>query len=146
MNQMLEILRATIGQPAGPLAPPFSQWLGGTLRAVDASSASVEYQVRHEMTNPGGLLHGGVQSGMLDDVMGMLANALGREFFLASVNLSIDYLAAAREGDQVTATATVLRNGSGIVNMSAELRHRDGKLIARASSNLCNTRLPNPFK
>ena len=146
MSRMLEILRATIGQPAGPMAAPFSQWLGGTLRALDERSASVEYRVRHDMTNPGGLLHGGVQSGMLDDVMGMLANALGREFFLASVNLSIDYLAAAREGDQVTATATVLRNGSGIVNMSGELRHQDGKLIARASSNLSNTRLPNPFK
>lgn len=146
MSRMLEILRGTIGQPAGPMAAPFSQWLGGTLRAVDENSASVEYQVRREMTNPGGLLHGGVQSGMMDDVMGMLANALGREYFLASINLGIDYLAAAREGDRVTATAAVVRNGSGIVNMSAELRHLDGKLIARASSNLCNTRLPNPFK
>lgn len=145
MSQMLDILRATIGQAAGPMAPPFSQWLAGTLRDIGESSASVEYQVRREMTNPGGLLHGGVQSGMMDDVMGMLANALGREFFLASVNLSIDYLGPAREGDQVIATATVVRNGSGIVNMAAELRHQNGKVIARATSNLTNTRLPNPF-
>lgn len=146
MTRMLEVLQAAIGQPAGPLAPPFSQWLGGTLLSISAEAISVEYPVRHEMTNPGGLLHGGVQCGMLDDVMGMLANALGRELFLASVNLSVDYLGPAREGDRVTATAQVVRNGSSIVNMAAELRNQHGKLIASAHSNLTNTRLPNPFK
>lgn len=146
MTRMLELLRAALDQPAAAQAAPFAQWLAGTLRAVSAESISIEYRVRHEMTNPGGLLHGGVQSGMLDDAMGLLANALGREFFLASVNLGIDFLGAARAGDVVTATAQVVRNGSSIVNMAAELRNQHGKLIARAQSNLTNTRQPNPFK
>lgn len=146
MTRMLDLLRAALDQPADAQSAPFSQWLAGTLRAVSAESITVEYRVRHEMTNPGGLLHGGVQSGMLDDVMGLLANALGREFFLVSVNLGIDFLGAAREGDVVTATAHVVRSGSTIVNMAAELRNQQGKLIARAQSNLTNTRQPNPFR
>ncbi len=76
----------------------------------------------------------------------MLANAQGCDWFLASVNLHVDFLGQVREGNVLFAVAEVVRNGNNIVNMQVELRHADGRLIARASSNLCNTRLPNPFK
>ena len=89
------------------------------------------------MTNPGRLLHGGGRSGMLDDAMGLLANALGREFFLASVNLGIDFRHGARGRHVVTATAQVVRNGA-YRQHGGRTAQSAWQLIARAQSNLTN--------
>ena len=69
----------------------------------------------------------------------------GREFFLASVNLGIDYLAALREGDQVTATRHGAAQRQRHRQHRRQVRHTDGKLIAAPAQPL-QRRLPNPFQ
>lgn len=111
-------------------------WLAGTLIAVAEGQLSLTYTVRHEMTNPAGILHGGAIAAMLDDVIGMTVYSLGRPEFLATTHLHIDYLAAAREGDRVTATSQLVRSGRQRVHATAELRDAQNKLLAMASSSL----------
>ncbi|HCS65966.1 MAG TPA: PaaI family thioesterase [Cellvibrio sp.] len=145
MNQMLRFLEMAVDQTCNSMAPPFTQWLNGTIRKISQEKAEVEYVVRKEMTNMAGLLHGGVQCGMMDDAMGMLANALGRDYFMASVNLSVDYLEQVKEGQRVITIAEVVRNGRNILNMNCTLQTLEGRKISKAHSNLTNTTTKNPM-
>jgi len=145
MNRMLELLKAQVDKPCDPAAPPFTRWLDGIIREITRDSARVEYTARSEMTNPAGTLHGGVQCGMLDEGIGMLANAQGKKHFTASVNLSVDFLDKVSGGETISAFAKMVRSGSNILNVQGEIRAQDGRLIARAQSNLIHTTTPNPL-
>ncbi len=50
-----------------------------------------------------GVLHGGSAAAIMDEVVGMMVYALGREYGYTSVNLNCDFLNAARLGDVLTA-------------------------------------------
>lgn len=145
MSAFMEMLKRSIDQPCGAMAPPFTRWLNGVIRDIGSDHAAIEYLVRKELTNPGGNLHGGVQSAMLDDAFGMLCNALGRPNFMVSVNFCIDYLETAREGDVILARVHVVREGNRMVNVQGTLRGSDERLIAQASSNLMDSKVPNPM-
>lgn len=43
------------------------------------------------MTNPVGMLHGGVTSAMIDDCMGVNFFILGLEYFYATINLHVEF-------------------------------------------------------
>ena len=97
---------------------------------------SIRFKVRPDMTNPHGMLHGGVISGMLDDVIGTTVASLNKGQPFVSINLSVDFVQAARLSDEVVARAKVIRNGRTVVYLQAELLNNFGKLLATATSNL----------
>jgi uncharacterized protein (TIGR00369 family) len=135
----LQRYRQLIGRTLDLNPSPLGNWLHGTLLAVDRDSCSVAYVVRPEMTNPAGILHGGVMAAMLDELIGMTVHLEAGDTFFASVNLAIDYLAAARVGDEVIARTHIVRRGKRIVNAEGTLALPDGTLLARATSNLAAT-------
>ena len=49
---------------------PISTWLDGTLKKAEMGSISVEFVVREDQCNHAGVLHGGIISTMLDELMG----------------------------------------------------------------------------
>ena len=91
------------------------------------------------MTNPAGILHGGIMAAMLDDLIGLTVHLTAEDTFFASVNLAIDYLAAARIGDEVIGRTRIVRRGKRIVNAEGTLELPDGTLLAHATSNLAAT-------
>ena len=105
----------------------------------------MEFTVRPEMANPAGLLHGGMQCAMIDEVIGMTAATLGRDGFYVSLDLHVDYLEKAKVGDQVTAKSRILRKGQQILHAQCDLFDAGGKLISRGSSNLFKSSL-TPFQ
>ena len=71
-NQTLEFFKSNIGKTSSEMSPSaFGRWLNGTLIAVEEGELTVEVIVREDMCNPGGILHGGVATGMMDDLIGM---------------------------------------------------------------------------
>jgi acyl-coenzyme A thioesterase 13 len=144
-NPRLELLRSQIGVENAPAPSGFGQFLNGLVREVSWGHLVVDYTVRPDMTNPVGTLHGGVASGILDDLMGIMVYSLGREFAYTSVNLNVDFLHAARIGDVLQATAEVIRAGRNIVHCEARLTATDGKIIAKCTSNLIQTGVKMPF-
>lgn len=144
MNPMVEYYRRYLGHRDRPEDPPFTRWLGGVLREVEEGALAMDFTVREEMTNPAGLLHGGVVCGILDDVIGFALTTLGLDRFHISINLTVDYLGSARAGDTVTARARVLTRGK-IVHARCELANGGGKPIAHGTSNLLRSRLPARF-
>ena len=135
-NPRLDWLKAHIGKSTKNSPSPFAHWLDGILEEVEFGQLSIRFKVRPDMTNPHGMLHGGVIAGMLDDVIGTTVASLNKEQPFVSINLSVDFVQAARVSDEVIAKAKVLRNGRTVVYLQGELYNASGKLLASATSNL----------
>ena len=138
-NPRLEVFRSMIGQDMQGSVSPFGRWLNGIIRVAEEGKLVADYVVRNEMTNPAGVLHGGAASGILDDLIGAMVFTLNREFAYTSVNLTVDFLHAARQGDTLTATAEVVRAGRNIIHCVGSITTADGKIIAKAATNLIQT-------
>jgi uncharacterized protein (TIGR00369 family) len=141
-NPLLELLRASVNQEMTSSPSPVGRWLKGVLREVNDGSLKAEYVVREEMTNPAGILHGGIIATIMDDLIGTTVMSLGGEQFFVSLNLVVDYLAAAKTGDTIIATSNIIKRGRTIINAECWLHNTDGKLLARGTSNLLKVNLP----
>lgn len=106
---------------------------------------TVTYKVRNEMLNPFMLLHGGVMASMFDDTMGIHFFCLGLEKFYPTINLHVDYLSSAREGNRVSVTTWVMKAGNTLINFRAEAKSETGKLLAVASSNVVAGKVENHY-
>ena len=135
----LKFFRSMIGQTMTRSPSPLGRWLNGTLLAAEEGSLTVEYGVREDMTNPMGILHGGAASAIMDELIGTTVYVLGREHLYTSVNLNVDFLHSARLGEVITARTQVVRAGKNIVHAECVITAVDGKIIAKASSNLIQT-------
>lgn len=121
------------------------RWLNGTLRVVEPERMVANYFIRDDMVNPVGVLHGGAASAILDDLCGMLVFALGREYGYTSVNLAMDFLNPARQGETLSAEARLVRAGRNIIHVEGSITNAEGKLIAKCSTNLVQTALKIGF-
>lgn len=124
---------------------PVGRWLDGVLKSVDDSSMQAEFIVRADMTNPMGILHGGVAAMMMDEVCGMLVFSLGREYAYTSVNLNCDFLNRASIGEKLVCRAVVIREGRNIVHCEVSITNSTGVLVAKSATNLIQTGLKIPF-
>ncbi|TFG19267.1 MAG: PaaI family thioesterase [Promethearchaeota archaeon] len=140
-KRMIDGFNAIIGMNMHDfsISPPFTKWLNGKIVSASYKMVEVEFEVRPEMANPTGLLHGGVQSAMIDDVIGMCTATLGLKGFLISIDFSIDYLGKAKVGDKVIVKAEITRDGKNIAHADASIRSTENKIIAMARANLLKT-------
>lgn len=136
-NKRLQLLQSFIGKPFSGSPSPFAKWLNGTVISVDKNSVEFEFTVRKEMTNPVGMLHGGVTSSMIDDCIGVNFMILGLENFYPTINLSVDFFNSASENDTVLVRTELIKLGKTVINFNAVvINQNNGKLVAKASSNL----------
>ena len=138
------MFKANIGKTPMPTPSPTGRWLGGTLTDVELGCLTWQCVVRDEMTNPAGVLHGGMISTMLDDIIGATVFSLGVDYFFTSINLNVDFLSSARRGDVVTVKTHVVRQGENVIHITADLTRED-KLLAKASSNMIKTKVKVNF-
>jgi len=137
-----EVLRAHIGKQITDSPSPFMSWLAPVVLVVDEGSLTFQHTVRKEMTNPFGTLHGGITAAIIDDAIGATLISYGEPYFYVSVNLVIDYLSAAREGDVILAQTSIIKKGSQVVNAQCEVWNADKtKLIAKGYTNLLKTEI-----
>jgi uncharacterized protein (TIGR00369 family) len=136
---MLQLFQSQVGKTLDRTPSAAGNWLAGTLLGVDQQAIKVAYTVRPDMCNPGRILHGGIASLMLDDVIGMGNFVAGSEFLMTSINLSVDFLSAAQVGDRLEVSAKLVRSGANLNHWEAIIRKDSGKIVAKASSNLIKT-------
>lgn len=135
MTNGLAALQPLISQSLASSPSPLARWLNGTLYAVHSDGIAVAFVVREEMTNPAGVLHGGIISAMLDEVIGMTLIVMTGDYH-ASINFSVDFLNSARQDDQVICESHVVRQGRSVVHAEGRVISNEGKLLARATTNL----------
>jgi uncharacterized protein (TIGR00369 family) len=100
------------------------------IRWEDANTARLT--IRPELINAGGMLSGVATYALVDYTMG---SALWKETAddeaIATINISINYVRTALEGDAVCSTSVDRRNRTSAV-LRSEVRHEDGDLLATA--------------
>jgi acyl-coenzyme A thioesterase 13 len=145
-NKRLEALKARIGQEFTASPSPFTHWLRPTVLAAEEGKLSFRYQVRGEMINPIGTLHGGVTAAIMDDVIGATVYSCNDPFFWTTINNVIDYFAVAKENEFVIAETSIVKKGRQITNAQCEIWNENKtRLLAKGYSNLLKTDFPIPL-
>lgn len=119
--------------------PPFTKFLNGKLIKADYGEIELVFEIRPEMANPTGLLHGGMQCALMDDTIGMMTATLGYEGFPISIDFHVDYLGKVKVGEKVRVIGKTIREGKNIIHAIAEIYDMEGNLISIGNSNLLKT-------
>lgn len=114
---------------------PFADLIGLALEATPEGSSTARLSIdpaRHY--NPQGVVHGAVIFAMADTGMGAaLYPTLDPGHLCATIEIKINYFAAARGGDLVCETR-LLNRGKRVANLQSEIIC-DGRTIAQANGN-----------
>ncbi len=139
MNERLKMFKSFVGKEITVSPSKFMNWLKPTVLSAEEGELICSYVIREEMTNPYGVLHGGVTAGIIDDLIGATVFTLGLADAFTTINNSIDYFAPAKVGDSVIAKTSIVKRGKSIINVKCEvsLAHRD-RLLAVGQSNMFN--------
>jgi len=139
IHERLLFLQSFTGKQLSGSPSNYMNWLKPTVVNAEKGALTFSYVIRHEMTNPYGILHGGVTAGIIDDLIGATVYSLGLNDAFTTVNNSIDYFAPAREGDLIIAKTSIVKRGRKIINLQCEvfLPEKD-RLIAKGYSNMLN--------
>jgi uncharacterized protein (TIGR00369 family) len=136
-TQRLKFVQSFIGKQFTGSPSPFAHWLNGKVISVEEKAVEFQFMVRKDMTNPVGMLHGGVISGMIDDCMGVNFFILGLEYFYPTINLNVEFFNPASEGETVIVKTKVIKQGKTIINIKVDMINENNmKLVAQATSNL----------
>lgn len=141
MNTQLEFLRQQIGRDAANSPSPLMRWLNPIMLSAAEGKLSFQFKIRNEMTNPMGILHGGITAAIIDDCIGATTFSYGEEQFYSTINLAIDYFGSAVENDIIIAETTVIKKGKQLINAHCEIWNADkSRMLAKGYSNLLKTK------
>ena len=133
----LDFFKQNIGKKASLGSPsPLGRWLDGQIEAAEEGWLKVSFEIREEFTNPAGTMHGGIYAAICDEVIGMCTFTLDRPEFFAAINLHTDFLKPAFKGETILCEAKVVRAGKNLVHAECSITNAEGKLLAKANSNL----------
>src|SRR5262245_30471619 len=110
---------------------PFLRLLG--LRFGDARPDAVTLSVayRADLTQPTGILHGGIHSILIDTAIAQaLLTTIRPGFSVVTVRLDTNYFAPVRSG-QIVASARVVRKGKRIAHGEAVVTDEDDGMVAQ---------------
>ena len=115
-------------------ANPVAQMVGMELVDISPGEAIISCEMRDQLKQPHGILHGGITATLIDTAMAFaVITELAEGERASTIDLTIHYLRPHTEGT-VTCTAKVVRAGKRIFTLSAEAVNEKGKLIATAIS------------
>ena len=141
MNARVEFFKNQIGKEKWQFPYPLMDWM--TAEAVEAEEGFVKmrFTVKEYMLNPIQILHGGVAATMLDELMGAAGFLMNRPVGYATINMNVDYLHSAKVNDVLIGEGKIIRAGKTVMHAEAKLTNTDGKVVAKATSNLIATQI-----
>lgn len=113
---------------------PFAKLIGIELEGIDAGVATLGFDIRDELKQNNGVVHGGAIASLIDTATAFAIMALlSAKERATTVDLTVSYLRPLTEG-RVRARAEVLRAGRRLIVVSANVSDRSGNLAATAIS------------
>ncbi len=113
---------------------PFAKLIGIELEGIDAGVATLGFDIRDELKQNNGVVHGGAIASLIDTATAFAIMALlPAKERATTVDLTVSYLRPLTEG-RVRARAEVLRAGRRLIVVSANVSDRSGNLAATALS------------
>lgn len=111
---------------------PFARLLGIHLEEVERGSATFYLDMRDELAQTEGLMHGGAVASLIDTAAAFaVMTLLERGQKTATVDFTIHYLRPVTQG-RIKARARVLREGRRLVSISVEVADEVNTLTATA--------------
>ena len=119
---------------------PLARLLGMELIDIELDRAVIAVDMRDDLRQPSGVLHGGMTATLIDTAMAFAVRTrLPISEATATIDLTIHYLRPHITGT-CTCTAKIVRAGKRIFTVSADVVNAEGKLIATGLSTY--TRVP----
>ena len=113
---------------------PFARMMGMQLVDLQVDEAVIRMEMRDELRQPSGVLHGGVTATLIDTAMAFaVITRLAENEKASTIDLTVHYLRPHISGT-FTCTARVVRAGKRIFTVSADVVNDKEKLIATAVS------------
>ena len=113
---------------------PFSRLIGMRLVDLKLDEATIAVDMRDDLRQPSGVLHGGVTATLIDTAMAFAVRTrLPFDAATATIDLTVHYVRPHTAG-VVTCVAKNVRAGKRIFTVSAEVFNEEGKLIATGLS------------
>ena len=113
---------------------PFAQLMGMRLVDMRHNEAVIKIDMRDDLRQPAGVLHGGVTATLIDTAMAFaVITRLAEGERASTIDLTVHYLRPHTEGT-FTCTGKVVRAGKKIFTVSADVVNQEDKLIATAIS------------
>lgn len=130
-------IQGNIGVKMGGYLPGLGGWLNVAVSKInDEGDVEIEFEVREEMLNPMGNIHGGAVAAMIDEILGFqLFLKSAEDAAYVSMTMNIDFLRAAQAGDTITAIPNIVRIGKRTANVNCVMKNADGKVMAQGGSN-----------
>lgn len=114
--------------------PQVAALIGWTLIKLDKDSDSIHlyFTASSEFTNPGGNIHGGFITAMLDECMGSaIVGLTDAQFMPATISMSTDFVKPVPVG-KVFGEGRITSRGNSLVFLEARLVDTDDQTLARA--------------
>jgi len=114
---------------------PFAKLMGMRLVEMKLDEATITLDMRDDLRQPSGILHGGVTATLIDTAMAFAVRSrVDPDVATATIDLTVHYLRPHIEGP-LRCTARVVRAGRRISSVSADVwAEANGKLIATGLS------------
>lgn len=113
---------------------PYAHLLGIELDDTSKGTATLGLDIRKELTQNHGVVHGGAIASLIDTAMAFaIISLLAPREKVTTVDLTISYLRPLTTG-RMTAAAKVVRAGRRLFVVSADVFGDDGKLASTALS------------
>jgi uncharacterized protein (TIGR00369 family) len=113
---------------------PFAKMIEMELVDMRPNEAVIKIEMRDELRQPAGVLHGGVTATLVDTAMAFaVITRLAEGERATTIDLTVHYLRPHTQG-RITCTGKVVRAGKRIFTVSADVVNAEGKLIATALS------------
>ncbi len=102
----------------------FSQWLGIEVLEIKEGYSRIRMQVREEMVNGFGIVHGGIPFSFADSAFAFACN--NRNVLSVALDTSINFIKPVHVGDQLEAEAKEIHNGrsTGLYHITIRNQHQ----------------------
>jgi acyl-CoA thioesterase len=113
---------------------PFAKLLGMQLVDIRPNEGVIQIEMRDDLRQPSGVLHGGVTATIIDTAMAFAVRShLEDHEATATIDLTVHYLRPHTAG-KVRCTAKCVRAGKRIFTVAADVENEEGVLIATGLS------------
>lgn len=110
---------------------PFNNYLGIQLEKYEEGAVVYSIKITHNHKNINDAVHGGVYFSILDTVMGATVRSVTKKP-ITTVNSTVTFIAPLTEGDQMIASANVVKSGKSIAFAEGEVKDSNGTILAKS--------------
>lgn len=106
----------------------FSQWMGVEVLEIKEGYSRIRMQIRDEMVNGFGIVHGGITFSLADSAFAFACN--NRNQLSVALDTSINFIKAVQVGDVLTAEAIELHSGQSTGLYQVQITNQHQQLVA----------------